>query len=175
MDLADSVNAPREIVIGGLPYKISGLTRAEWGGLQAWLKDKAKDPITRAYEELASVRKRGVEIDDRDRDAVLIKARDENASWPPVVASLRWFEVLNAVEGGPMQFFSLVMRKHQPSLSDEQLAELIEKIDADTSEVLTWRAIGVDPPPKASGPEAAANRKGRRASTAKKRRNSITT
>lgn len=167
MDLSIAVNAPREVVIGGLPYQVSGLTRAEWGGLQAWLKDHAGDPVSRAYAELAEVRKKGVDIDDRDRDAVLKEARERMLVWPPMVASEAWFALLNQTEGGPHQFFAVVLRKHQPSLTDEQVADLITKVDKDTSEVIVWRAIGMDPPPKDASPTGRPNRKTRRASNAK--------
>lgn len=173
MDMSIATNAPREVIIGGLSYKVSGLSRDEWGRLQAWLKDHAKDPVTRAYEELSEVRKRGVEIDDRDRSALIKEARVEALGWPPVVASPAWLAMINATEGGPLEFFSVVLRKHQPSLSDEQLADLISQITPEDSEVVVWRAIGTDPPPKATGP-ATANRKSRRASSAKTRQRQTT-
>lgn len=174
MDLSVATNAPREVMIAGVPYKVSALSRDEWGALQGWIKDHAKDPLVRAYEELASIRKQGIEIDDRDRDALLNTARDARLSWPPVVASPAWFALLNTTADGPFQLFTSALRKHQPSLSDEQLADLISKIDNEASETIVWRCIGVDPPPKATGPASVPNRKNRRASNVKKQQNLTT-
>lgn len=175
MDMADATNAPREVIIDGLRYMVSALTRNEWGMLQAWLKDHAKDPITRAYAELAAVRKKGIEIDDRDRDSTLARAREESLSWPPIVASVRWFELMNSTDGGPTKFFEVVLRKHQPSLSDEQIAVLIAAVDGETTEIIVWRAIGVEPPPKAKRPDAPIKRKRSRATGAKRPTKSTTT
>lgn len=174
MDLSIATNAPREITIAGLPYKVSALSRDEWGRLQAWVKDHARSPLARAYEELADIRKKGVEIDDRDRDALLTKAREANSAWPPIVASPAWFALLNTTDGGPFEFFAIILRKHQPSLSDEQLIDLIGKIGPEDSEVLVWRAIGIDPPPKETGPASPPNRKRRRAQNANARRKQTT-
>jgi len=159
MDLAEATNAPREIVIGGLAYKVSALTRDEWGQLQAWLKDHAPDPISRAYAELAEVRRKGGEIDDRDRDAVLAKARFEQSSWPPVVASPAWFDLLTATHGGTFQFVAAMFRKHQPSMTDEQVADVVNKADAAAGDVIVWRAMGFDPPPKATSPAKGGSRR----------------
>lgn len=159
MDLAEATNAPREVVIGGLAYKVSAFTRNEWGQLQAWLKDHARDPITRAYAELAEVRRKGIEIDDKDRDAVLTKARFEQSSWPPIVASPAWFDLLTSTDGGTFQFVAALFRKHQPSMTDEQVADVVNKTDDAVGEVLVWRAMGFDPPPKATGPAKGGGRR----------------
>lgn len=159
MDLAEATNAPREIVIGGLAYKVSAFTRNEWGQLQAWLKDHAKDPISRAYAELAEVRRKGIEVDDRDRDATLTKARFEQSSWPPVVASPAWFDLLTSTDGGAFQFVATLFRKHQPSMTDEQVADVVIKLDKDFGDMLVWRALGFDPPPKATSPAKGVSRR----------------
>ena len=99
MDLSVLVNAPREITLAGKSYLVSALTLKEWGALQAYLKDRAVNPVVAALGQLSAAKAAGIRIADEDRTALFIQAKAEAKPWPPMVGSNLWFDSLISTEG----------------------------------------------------------------------------
>ncbi len=144
MDLAQLTNAPREVVLGGLPYKVSALTLREWGGLQAWLKDRGPEPVGVALAQIARAEAVGTPIAPADRQFLMREARVEAKAWPPRVASAEWFEALQGTDGGEARFAHAVLSKHQPTLTVEQADAVAEAMGPAESATLVRLALGLE-------------------------------
>jgi hypothetical protein len=153
MDLATLTNAPREVTLAGKVYKVSALTLAEWGELQAWLKDNVPDPVERALAQLAKAKAAGVDVQPEDRLALLKEARIEAKAWPPRVATTAWIEAIESVGNGVAMYVFVVLRKHQPGITLEAAKAIANDPDLTVPEMTTFarRALGFDDPKKATG------------------------
>lgn len=155
MDLATLTNAPREITLAGKTYMVSALTLKEWGALQAYLKDHAVNPVVAALGQLSAAKAAGIKIADEDRTALFLQAKADGKPWPPMVGSTLWFDTLLATEGTSPVFLVSVIRKHQPEITDAELSRIDAECSADESRLLVYRALGIDPSPKAEPPAGA--------------------
>jgi hypothetical protein len=151
VDSATLSNAPREVSIAGKTYMVSALELGEWGKLQAWLRDHAKDPVVAAMESLNRARASGVEVTPEDRKALLEDARSEAKVWPPRVGSGAWLDLLTETDGASAQFLRAVLRKHQPDLTDADADRLCRDASPEESWAVIRRALGYVPVPKAEG------------------------
>jgi hypothetical protein len=148
LDIATLTNAPREVVLAGLPYKVAALTLRDWGELHQFLKQHADDPVTTTLRQVARARAASVPVSAEQEQFLLREARAEARGWPPRVASQAWFEALSECEGGDDQFLLATLRACQPSITIEQARELGGKLSGEESLALMFAAVGVEPPPK---------------------------
>jgi hypothetical protein len=152
VDLATLTNAPREVALAGRTYLVSALTLAEWGVLQAFLKDRTKDPVVMALDQLSRAKAAGVAVTEEDRKALFSQATAEARSWPPRVCTGAWFDLLRDTEGASVRFLAVVLRKHQPALTDAEIAAADDGATPDESRLLIYRAMGIEPAPKTPAP-----------------------
>jgi len=85
------VAAPREIAIGGKPYKIGALKLLELGYLQRWIRDHAGE------------------------------APGGREDWPPSFHSMEGTRILFGDLEGQLYFLGVFFRKHQPELTDQDI------------------------------------------------------
>jgi hypothetical protein len=164
VDLATLTNAPREVTIDGKVYRVSALDLAEWGRLQAWIKDHA-DPVVQAIKSLNRARADGVPVAEVDRKALMAEARIESRNFPPRVGTLAWLDLIDNTPGGNAKFLGTVLAKHQPEFAEmtednARLKKLMEWLDGadgrDSGEKLFSYALGI-PDPKIEPPQPGAN------------------
>jgi hypothetical protein len=161
MDLSVLTNAPRDFTIAGKTFTVSGIAMEEWGVLQAHLKDHTDDPVVAAFKNINKVRAAGVPVADEDRKALFEDAKAEAREWPPRVGGPLWFDLINTTDGAIEKFIGCVLRKHQPGLTDAEIAAVKKEATWDEMRLLVYRALSLDPNPKtqplaAGGAETAA-------------------
>ncbi len=160
MDSESLSKAPREVTLAGKTYLVSKLEYEEWNLLRAWIKDHAVDPVVAMMDHMTRAKAAGITVSDEDRKLLYETARQEAKVWPPMVGSDGWFSVLLTTDGASERFLSLVLKKHNPAISDEELARINRDASGNESRLLIYRALGFDPPPKADAPAAVAQTQG---------------
>ena len=158
MDSSQAANAPRSIKVGARTFKVSALTRSEWGTLQAWLKDNATDPVTEVYREFAKAERTGITIASDARREALLEARERNLFWPPSVASSGWWGLMAQTPGGDEECMRVILSKHQP-MTLEESGDVVREMPQEQCNEVVALALGVELPPKQTGPATAKPRR----------------
>lgn len=134
MDLAQTLNLPVEIPIGGKTLRFSEFTLQELAQLQAWIKSHVVHPLDAIKGHLDG-------FSPEDRDRVIAQARAEARDWPPSPGSRAFSETLFSRPDGLRFAMSLALAKHQPTATDRDVKWLLKAMNRD--EATTKRIVGV--------------------------------
>lgn len=134
MDLAQTLNLPVEVTIGGKAIRFSEFTLHELGQLQAWIKAHVAHPLDAIKGHLD-----GFSAEDRDR--VIAQARAEARDWPPSPGTKAFSEALFNRPDGLKFAMRLALAKHQPTATDRDVKWLLKAMNRD--EPATKRIIGI--------------------------------
>lgn len=132
---------PQTIELGGRPYRLSPLTLADMGELQAWIHAQLPDPVALARRLAEGM---APEVQER----ILNRAFDhEMAARKTHMLGTEEADLMLATLPGFVRVLALMCRAHHPEATPDVLAPLVGGLDKDQINRIVLHAFGITPAP----------------------------
>lgn len=130
--------APREVKFGERKLLVGALKLREFGLLNRWIRDHAERPTVRAKRECET-------LDPADhRETLKAATEEERLNWPPTVETREGGSLLLGDPDGQMHFLTIMLRKYQPEMTDDDLDGIAAGLSQEDLGVLAQIAFGQD-------------------------------
>jgi hypothetical protein len=111
--------APKQIKIGSeersRTVMVGPLKLTEFGILQRWIREHGEPPLVRLEEELK------VAPESEHRNLRYEAWREQRDDWPPAPYTMKGAKILFATAEGIRFFLEVFLRKHNPSVTDDEI------------------------------------------------------
>jgi hypothetical protein len=138
--------APKQIKIGSdersRTVMVGPLKLTEFGILQRWIREHGEPPLVRLEEELK------VAPEEEHRKLRYEAWREQRDDWPPAPYTMKGAKILFATAEGIRFFLEIFLRKHNPSVTDDEITfymACMGMAELDTMATIAFGADDLDP------------------------------